>query len=53
MNDKIVIEAKEEHTDEPFILCFCGNNVNVPEYERIMQDITYDLYKWEEINEDN
>lgn len=38
---------------EPFIICFCGNNVNVPEYERIMQDITYDLYKWEEINEDN
>lgn len=38
---------------EPFIICFCGNNVNVPEYERLMQDITYDLYKWEEINEDN
>ena len=30
---------------EPFILCFCGNNVNVAEYERLMQDITYDLYK--------
>lgn len=30
---------------EPFIVCFCGNNVNVPEYERLMQDITYDLYK--------
>lgn len=29
---------------EPFIVCFCGNNVNVPEYERLMQDITYDLY---------
>ena len=33
-------------TDEPFILCFCGNNVNVPVYERLMQDITYDLYKY-------
>lgn len=33
---------------EPFIVCFCGNNVNVPEYERLMQNITYDLYK--EIN---
>lgn len=30
---------------EPFIVCFCGNNVNVPEYERLMQDITYDIYK--------
>lgn len=30
---------------EPFIVCFCSNNVNVPEYERLMQDITYDLYK--------
>lgn len=30
---------------EPFIVCFCGNNVNVPEYERLMQDITYDLYR--------
>ena len=32
-------------TKEPFIVCFCGNNVNVPQYERLMQDITYDLYK--------
>ena len=31
--------------NEPFIICFCGNNVNVPEYERLMQDITFDLYK--------
>ena len=31
---------------EPFIICFCGNNVNVPLYERLMQDITYDLYKY-------
>lgn len=30
---------------EPFIVCFCGNNLNVPKYERLMQDITYDLYK--------
>lgn len=33
-------------TDEPFILCFCGNNVNVPVFERLMQDITYELYKY-------
>ncbi len=31
---------------EPFIICFCGNNVDVPKYERSMQDITYDLYKY-------
>ncbi|MEG0855757.1 MAG: serine hydrolase [Terrisporobacter sp.] len=29
---------------EPFIICFTGNNVNVPEYERLMQDISYELY---------
>lgn len=31
--------------NEPFIICFCGNNVNVPEYERLMQDITFEIYK--------
>lgn len=31
---------------EPFILCFCGNNVDVPHYERLIQDMTYDLYKY-------
>ena len=31
---------------EPFIICFCGNNVDVPVFERLMQDITYDLYKY-------
>lgn len=30
---------------EPFIICFCGNNVNVSEYERLMQDITFEIYK--------
>ena len=33
------------YTKDPFIICFCGNEVNVPEYERLMQDITYDIYK--------
>ena len=31
---------------EPFILCFCGNNVDVTHYERLIQDMTYDLYKY-------
>lgn len=30
--------------NEPFILCFMGNNVNVPEFERFMQDMSYELY---------
>lgn len=29
---------------EPFIICFTGNNLNVPEFERFMQDISYELY---------
>ncbi|WP_455539499.1 serine hydrolase [Terrisporobacter sp.] len=33
-------------TKEPFIICFCGNNVDIPIYERLIQDITYDLYKY-------
>ena len=40
-HDVSIIFAKE-----PFILCFCGNNVDVPKYERLMQDISYDLYKY-------
>lgn len=33
-------------SEEPFIICFCANNVDVPLVERLMQDITYDLYKY-------
>lgn len=29
---------------EPFIICFMGNNVNVPIFERLIQDISYDIY---------
>lgn len=29
---------------EPFIICFTGNKVDVPLYERLIQDISYELY---------
>ena len=29
---------------EPFIICFTGNDVDVPLYERLIQDISYELY---------
>lgn len=31
--------------DQPFVLCLCGNGVNVPEFERLMQDTAFHLYK--------
>jgi beta-lactamase class A len=33
---------------EPFVICFCGNEVDVPAYERLMQDISYSLFKEQE-----
>lgn len=39
-HDVAIVFAKE-----PFIVCFLGNDVYVPEYERIMQDITFEIYK--------
>jgi hypothetical protein len=31
------------YAPRPFIVCFCGNEVNVPEYERVMQEVTATL----------
>jgi beta-lactamase class A len=28
------------YAPQPFVVCFCGNEVDVPVYERLMQDIT-------------
>lgn len=30
--------------DAPFILCFCSNNTDVPRFERLMQDISWEIY---------
>ncbi|MGM9533142.1 serine hydrolase [Intestinibacter sp.] len=30
---------------EPFIICFLSNEVNVPEFERIIQDMSFEIYK--------
>ncbi len=30
---------------QPFIICCMGNEVNVPEFERFMQDIAWELYQ--------
>ena len=30
---------------EPFIICFLGNEVNVPEFERVIQDMSLEIYK--------
>lgn len=31
--------------DQPFVVCFCGNGVNVPGFERLIQDTAFDLCK--------
>ncbi len=31
------------YAKQPFIVCFCGNEVDVPAYERLMQDVTAEL----------
>ena len=31
------------YTDEPLVCCFVGEHVNVPQYERLMQDAAYEL----------
>lgn len=33
---------------QPFIICFLGNDVDVPNFERVIQDISFEIYK--EIN---
>lgn len=33
------------YAPQPFILCFCGNEVDVPTFERLMQDISAELFK--------
>ncbi len=31
--------------NEPFIICFLSNNVDVPNFERIIQDLSFEIYK--------
>lgn len=31
------------YADEPFVLCFCGNNIDAPQFERLMQDMTWEI----------
>ena len=31
--------------EKPFIVCFLGNEVDVPQFERAIQDISYEIYK--------
>lgn len=31
------------YASQPFIVCFCANNVDVPAFERVMQDMTWEI----------
>jgi beta-lactamase class A len=47
-DDGITHDVGIVYGKEPFIICFCGNEVDVPAYERLMQDISYALFKEQE-----
>ena len=44
-DDGITHDVGIVYGKEPFIICFCGNEVDVPAYERLMQEITLDLFR--------
>ncbi|MGB8455183.1 MAG: serine hydrolase [Anaerocolumna sp.] len=38
-DDGITHDVGIVYAPQPFVVCFCGNEVDVPVYERLMQDI--------------
>lgn len=42
-DDGITHDVGIIYAKEPLILCFCSNNVHVPSFERLMQEITWEL----------
>ncbi len=42
-DDGITHDVGIVYAPQPFIVCFCGNEVEVPVFERLMQDISLDL----------
>ena len=44
-DDGITHDVGIVYGKEPFIICFCGNQVDVPAYERLMQDMSFELFK--------
>ncbi len=39
-DDKITHDVGIVYAPQPFVVCFCGNEVEVPVYERFMQEVT-------------
>ncbi len=42
-DDGITHDVGIVYAPQPFIVCFCGNEVEVPEFERFMQDVSLEL----------
>ncbi|WFR55968.1 class A beta-lactamase-related serine hydrolase [Anaerocolumna sp. AGMB13025] len=42
-DDGITHDVGIVYAPQPFVVCFCGNQVEVPAFERLMQDITASL----------
>ena len=49
-DDGITHDVGIVYARQPFIVCFCGEHVSPPEFERAMQDITLMLYENAEQN---
>lgn len=45
-DDGITHDVGIVYGSSPFILCFCGNNTDVPLFERFMQDMSLGIYRW-------
>ncbi|QHQ61338.1 serine hydrolase [Anaerocolumna sedimenticola] len=47
-DDGITHDVGIVYAPQPFVVCFCGNKVDVPVFERFMQDITLTLVEMQE-----
>jgi beta-lactamase class A len=42
-DDGITHDVAIVYAPQPFVVCFCANEVDVPNFERMIQDITFEL----------
>lgn len=43
-DDNVTHDVGLIYAKEPFILCFCGSNVHAPRYNRVMNDVSKELF---------
>ncbi|WMJ89390.1 serine hydrolase [Anaerocolumna sp. MB42-C2] len=47
-DDGITHDVGIVYAPQPFVVCFCSNNVDVPVYERLMQEVTLELVEMQD-----